>query len=62
MNSFQQLTELFEVKFNKNHFPEEPKTLYKAAQYLLTFGGKRIRPVLVLMGNEMFDDIKEVGS
>ena len=59
MNSFQQLTELFEVKFNKKHFPEEPKTLYEAAQYLLTFGGKRIRPVLVLMGNEMFDDIKE---
>lgn len=59
MNSFQQLTELFEVKFNKKHFPEEPKTLYEAAQYLLTFGGKRIRPVLVLMGNEMFDDIKD---
>ncbi|MEO6818202.1 MAG: polyprenyl synthetase family protein [Ginsengibacter sp.] len=59
MNSFQQLTELFEVTFNKNHFPEEPKTLYEAAQYLLTFGGKRIRPVLVLMGNELFEDIKE---
>ena len=59
MNSFQQLTELFEIKFNKIHFPEDPKTLYEAAQYLLTFGGKRIRPVLVLMGNEMFDDIKE---
>jgi geranylgeranyl diphosphate synthase type II len=59
MNSFQQLTHLFEVKFDKKHFPEEPKTLYEASQYLLTFGGKRIRPVLVLMGNEMFEDIKD---
>ena len=59
MNSFQQLTELFEGHFNKTHFPEDPKTLYEAAQYLLTFGGKRIRPVLVLMGNELFEDIKK---
>ena len=59
MNSFQRLTELFEVHFNKAHFPEEPKNLYEAAQYLLTFGGKRIRPVLVLMGNELFEDVRE---
>lgn len=59
MNSFLQLTGLFEVHFKKAHFPDEPKTLYEAAQYLLTFGGKRIRPVLVLMGNELFEDIKE---
>ena len=59
MNSFLQLTEIFDDKFNKNHFPGEPKSLYEAAQYLLTFGGKRIRPVLVLMGNEMFEDIKD---
>ena len=31
--------------------------LYDAAQYLLTFGGKRIRPVMCIMGNELVDEI-----
>ncbi len=32
-------------------------TLYDPAQYILQLGGKRIRPVCVLMGNELFDEI-----
>ena len=48
---------MFEQRFNKRHFPGEPATLYDASQYLLTVGGKRIRPVLCLMGNELFDTI-----
>jgi geranylgeranyl diphosphate synthase type II len=59
MYSYQQLSQLFEEKFNHRHFPEQPKRLYDASQYLLTLGGKRIRPVMCLMGNEMFDAIKE---
>ncbi len=59
MNSYQQLSHLFEEKFNIRHFPEQPHELYNAAQYLLTFGGKRIRPVMCLMGNELFDEIKQ---
>jgi geranylgeranyl diphosphate synthase type II len=59
MHSFRELSSAFEKKFALSHFPEEPKNLYDAAQYLLTLGGKRIRPVMCLMGNEMFDKISE---
>ncbi|HEX6332897.1 MAG TPA: polyprenyl synthetase family protein [Flavisolibacter sp.] len=40
-----------------DHFPGEPRTLYDPNRYFLGLGGKRIRPVLCLMANEMFDDI-----
>lgn len=59
MHSFPELSDLFEKKFNKRHFPFNPSTLYDAAQYILQLGGKRIRPVSVLMGNELFDDISQ---
>src|SRR6266513_1777438 len=57
MHSFKDLSQLFGEKFNTRHFPEYPESLYNASQYILTLGGKRIRPVLCLMGNELFDDI-----
>jgi geranylgeranyl diphosphate synthase type II len=59
LQSFAALSKVFEEKFNKRKFPEQPAQLYDAAQYLLTAGGKRIRPVMCLMANEMFDKIKE---
>lgn len=31
--------------------------MYKPNEYFLNLGGKRIRPVLCLMGNELFDEI-----
>lgn len=58
MQSFEQLLNQFENHFNKRHFPAEPASLYDAAQYILGIGGKRVRPVLCLMGNELFDEIK----
>ena len=57
--SFKELAILFDEKFNLRHFPETPEKLYDASQYLLNFGGKRIRPVICLMGNQLFDEIKE---
>ncbi len=55
MNSrFSELSKEFAVHFNKRHFPEQPANLYGAASYMLEDGGKRIRPVLCLMGNELF--------
>ncbi|MEO8820584.1 MAG: polyprenyl synthetase family protein [Ginsengibacter sp.] len=59
LQSLGELSMIFEEKFNKRHFPGEPKHLYDASQYLLTVKGKRIRPVMCLMANEMFDAIKE---
>jgi geranylgeranyl diphosphate synthase, type II len=57
MYSFLELAQQFESKFDVRHFPKEPQTLYDAAQYILAIGGKRVRPVSVLMGNELFAEI-----
>ena len=57
MQSFTVLSKLFEERFDKRHFPQEPHNLYDASQYILRIGGKRVRPVCVLMGNELFEDI-----
>lgn len=66
MHSFQELTAQFSQHFEKQHFPEQPSKLYNAASHILGITGKRIRPVLCLMGNELFDtlhpDVMEVGS
>jgi geranylgeranyl diphosphate synthase, type II len=57
MHSFIELSKIFADKFSIKHFPESPETLYTPAEYILQLGGKRIRPVCVLMGNELFGEI-----
>jgi len=57
MKSFKELVQDFAAKFSINHFPKEPSTLYEPGDYFLSLGGKRIRPVMCLMGNELFDEI-----
>ena len=59
LHSFKELSELFNERFNIRHFPTVPENLYDASQYLLTIKGKRIRPVMCLMANEMFNEIEE---
>jgi geranylgeranyl diphosphate synthase type II len=58
MHSFELLSQKFALHFEKRHFPEEPSSLYEPNEYFLRIGGKRIRPVLCLMGNELFDEIR----
>lgn len=57
MQSFEQLVQQFSLYFDRPHFPAEPATLYEPNEYFLKIGGKRVRPVLCLMGNELFDEI-----
>lgn len=59
MQSFELLSQKFALHFEKPHFPAEPASLYQPNEYFLKLGGKRVRPVLCLMGNELFDDIRE---
>ena len=59
MQSFELLSQKFSLNFEKKHFPEYPESLYEPNEYFLKLGGKRIRPVLCLMGNELFDEIKD---
>ncbi len=58
MHHFEALLQQFEQHFNRRHFPLSPSSLYDPCEYFLGLGGKRIRPVLCLMGNELFDDIQ----
>jgi geranylgeranyl diphosphate synthase type II len=57
MHSFPDLVNKFTGHFNVRHFPADPATLYDPCEYFLGLGGKRIRPVMCLMGNELFDEI-----
>ena len=57
MQSFETLSKQFVEKFDTRHFPEQPASLYEPNEYFLRLGGKRVRPVLCLMGNELFDEI-----
>ncbi len=60
MHSFTDLVASFEERFTSSlPFPELPSTLYDPCRYLLQNGGKRVRPVLCLMGNELFQEISE---
>lgn len=57
MHSFKELSLDFKTRFGQISIPPTPATLYDACRYFLDLGGKRIRPVLCLMGNELFDEI-----
>ena len=57
MQSFIELSQIFEEKFNTRHFPTHTPSLYDPAQYILQLGGKRVRPVCVLMGNLLFNEM-----
>lgn len=59
MTSFSTFINLFEERLKENKFPKNPQTLYTAAEHILSIGGKRIRPVCVLMANELFGEILE---
>ena len=57
MHSFKELSDLFAERFNQNILSTQPGTLYEAGNYFIQLGGKRVRPVICLMGNELFDEI-----
>ena len=41
--------------FNSLVLKEDPKNLYEPIKYILSLGGKRLRPVLTLLATEVFD-------
>lgn len=57
MQPFSALVADFASYFDRKHFPNEPASLYAPNDYFLGLGGKRIRPILCLMGNELFTEI-----
>ena len=60
MHSFTDLVPAFEERFTASlPFSQFPATLYEPCRYFLQLGGKRLRPVMCLMGNELFAEISE---
>ena len=57
MLSFEEVSAEFARAFSVKHFPEAPASLYEPAEYFLGIGGKRIRPAMCLMANELFGNI-----
>jgi geranylgeranyl diphosphate synthase type II len=57
MHTFKELVADFGARFSTTHFPTNPASLYEPGEYFLSWGGKRIRPVMCLMGNELFGEI-----
>lgn len=60
MQSFRSLVQQFEQRIiAPNLFPQQPANLYEPCRYLLSLGGKRVRPAACLMANELFTEIEE---
>ncbi|PZP43278.1 MAG: polyprenyl synthetase [Pseudopedobacter saltans] len=57
MHSFNELLDQFSDFFSTQKFPGQPAALYDPCEYFLGIGGKRIRPVCCLMGNELFGEL-----
>ncbi len=54
MYTIKDLQELVLEAINDQSFPQEPKELYEPVSYLMNLGGKRLRPVLLLMAVDLF--------
>ena len=56
MKQLEQLLGAVETELNTLGFDGEPASLYKPAEYLLSIGGKRLRPIVTLLGCGVFAD------
>src|SRR5476651_44132 len=54
MKKLQDLQELISEAVNKLNLPASPDTLYEPISYILSLGGKRMRPALLLMACDLF--------
>lgn len=56
MLTVEEAQSLVKKEIEKLEFPEKPGNLYDPVRYILSNGGKRIRPSLVLLGANVFSD------
>ena len=59
MKTSDELFEKVNTFIEKLPYNREPKSLYEPIQYVLSLGGKRIRPVLMLLGYNLWKDDPE---
>lgn len=61
MLSIKTYQQWIEQEIKKNRYGKKPETLYEPIRYLMAIGGKRLRPILVLLSYSLYkDDTKSV--
>ena len=55
MRAISDYQEIITSHFNTLTLEKEPNNLYEPIRYILSLGGKRLRPILTLMAAEVFD-------
>jgi len=53
MLSYKEILQLFEERLSAYSYGEQPQRLYEPIEYIMSLGGKRLRPVLLLTANQM---------
>lgn len=56
MKTFDEITEIVSSELEKINWTKEPRGLYEPIGYVLSMGGKRIRPALTLMACNLFSE------
>lgn len=56
MYTISELNKLIEQEIENLKLPESPRKLYNPIQYILSLGGKRIRPILLLLSHQLFNE------
>lgn len=59
MTSITHYQQLVEQALKEKKYGTHPKELYEPMEYIVSLGGKRLRPVLVLAGYHLFNDTVE---
>jgi len=63
MKTFNEISEIISNEISKLNWTKEPHGLYEPIHYVLSLGGKRVRPALTLMACDLFsDDVKPAVS
>ena len=56
MRSISELQQIINKAIANSQYPTTPKELYEPINYIMDLGGKRMRPVLLLMAFDLFSD------
>jgi len=60
MYSFEQILQIVESHIERIDYNRQPQNLYLPVKYILSLGGKRIRPALMLMACNLYSETVEI--
>ena len=60
MKSIKDLQQIIEKELVGISYPDNPADLYAPIDYVLSLGGKRMRPILLLLAHQLFNQNKGV--